>query len=296
MGFDWSELGCNMKVNFDDIESVRVIYEISCLIKSDEKLEDKFIKALEMVRDAVGCNSGSLFIYNEKDEILEEVATVGKRVELIETTQFDMGTGLSAWVAKKRDSVMLPDIRKNINGGFKSFISSPLVSEDKLIGVINIGHEKPNYFTKNHLKFIEIIAGELANTIERTKYEKELIEKNTALEIAKKEIEKQHEQIIEMEKNQVLAQIAASLNHEINNPLTSIIGNIELILMKGTGIDNVVEKKLRVIMSEGKRIQKIVERFRNIKQIVLKDYLSTSDEKIIDIDSSSGLNETENLS
>ncbi len=56
-----------MKVNFDDIESIRLIYEISCLIKSDEKLEDKFIKALEMVRDAVGCNSGSLFIYNEKN-------------------------------------------------------------------------------------------------------------------------------------------------------------------------------------------------------------------------------------
>ncbi len=217
-------------------------------------------------------------------------------VELIDTIEFEMGTGISAWVAKKRDSILLPDVRKNIPGGFRSFISSPLISEDKLIGVINIGHKKPNFFTENHLKFIEVIAGQLANMIERSGFEKELIEKNIALEIAQKEIKKQHEHIVEMEKNQVLAQIAATLNHEINNPLTTVIGNVELILLKKTGIDEIVEKKLRVVLDEGKRIKKIVEKFRNIKQIVIKDYLERFGETMIDIDSSSEINEKENLS
>jgi len=79
------------------------------------------------------------------------------------------------------------------------------------------------------MQFIEIIAGQLANIIERTRYERQLLEKNDALTKAREEIEKQHNRIVEMEKYQVLVQAAASINHEINNPLTAIIGNLDLI-------------------------------------------------------------------
>ena len=34
-----------MTLNFDDIESVCVLYDISCPIRSDEKIEDKLSKA-----------------------------------------------------------------------------------------------------------------------------------------------------------------------------------------------------------------------------------------------------------
>ncbi len=255
-----------MTLNFDDIESVRVLYDICCLTMSGEKIEDKFVDALEMVQNSVGCHSASLFIYNEQEEKLAEAATVGTKVELIDTAEFKMGMGISAGCAKQRDSIMLPDVLKNNQDGFRSFISSPLISENKLIGVINIGHKHPNYFTENHLKFIELIAGQLANTIQRSGFEKELIEKNNALEIAYKEIKKQHEHIVEMEKNQVFAQTAATLYHEINNHLTSVIGNIELILMRKTGFDEAVEKKLRVVLSGGERIKNIVGKFQNIKK------------------------------
>ena len=273
-----------------------MLYEISGLIQSDEKLQEKLLKALEMIQKAVGYDSASLFMCDDQDEKLDEVATVGTRVELIETTRFEMGKGLSAWVAKQRDSVLLPDVRKKRKGVLRSFISTPLISGDKLIGVINVGHKQPNFFTEDHLRFLEIIAGQLAKTIERTKYENELIENNTALEIAHKEIKRQQKHIIEMEKNQVLAQIAASINHEINNPLTSIIGNIELLLMKGTGMDEVVEQKLKIILKESRRIQKIVEMLREAKKIVVKDYLEKDDEKMIDIFSSAKPDESENLS
>ena len=278
-----------MADNYDEFGSLRVLYEISGLIRSGEKLKDKFLKALEMVKSAVECDSASLFIYDEQKGTLEEVATVGTRVDLIEATKFEMGAGLSAWVAKQRNSVLLPDVRKGQRDGFRSFISTPLIVGDKLTGVINIGHKQQNFFNEKHQRFLEIIASELANTIERSKFEEELVEKNNALVVANKEIEKQQQQIIEMEKYQILTQIAASISHEINNPLTTIIGNIELILMKNTDMDEITEQKLRIVHKESKRIGKIIEKFRDIKKIVIKDYLGKTGEKMIDVDHSADL-------
>jgi len=278
-----------MADNYDEFGSLRVLYEIRGLIRSGEKLKDKFLRALEMVKSAVECDSASLFIYDEQKGTLEEVATVGTRVDLIESTKFEMGAGLSAWVAKQRNSVLLPDVRKGQRDGFRSFISTPLIVGDKLTGVINIGHKQKNYFNEKHQRFLEIIASELANTIERSKSEEELVEKNNALVVANKEIEKQQQQIIEMEKYQILTQIAASISHEINNPLTAIIGNIDLILMKNTDIDEITEQKLRIVHKESKRIEKIIKKFRDIKKIVKKDYLGKTGEKMIDIDHSADL-------
>lgn len=280
----------------DTKSSMLILYELSCLIKSKETLREKLLKALGIIRKAVEYHSASLFMYNDRDEKLEEMVSIGSKVELIENTEFDMGTGMSAWVAKQRDSVLLPDVHRKSRNAFRSFISAPLISGDKLIGVMNIGHKKPGFFTENHLRFFEIVAGQLAETIERTLFERKLIEKNTALELAQKEIQKQHEQILEMEKTHVLAQIAASINHEINNPLTTIIGNIELLLMKGTGMDEMVQQKLKVILGESRRIQVIVEKIRDMKKIVLKDYLKKYNIKMIDLYSSAEDHHTENLS
>lgn len=281
-----------MTENFNNIESIRVLYEISTLIQSDSALEVKFEQALAKVRDAVGCHSASLFIRDEKSGKLKEVATVGKRVDLIESVNFDMGKGFSAWVAKQQRSVLIPNLRKERHDGIRSFISTPLISGDKLIGVMNLGHEEQNAFTEKLMEFLDIIAGQLAHAIERADYERKLIEKNTDLVNAQKEIKKQQKKIIEMERYQVLGQVAASINHEINNPLTTIIGNIELILMTDTGLDEKTRKKLAVANDEARRIAKIVEKLRDVKKVVVEDYLGHYGEKMIDIDSSSDSGES----
>ncbi len=274
-------------INSSDVVGIiRMLNEISSLIRSDVRIEEKFKLALEKVTNTMDCNSASIFLADTKTGRLEEVATVGKLVDLIETVNFDMGSGLSAWVAKKRRSVLLPNLRKSPRKHFRSFVSTPLTSEDKLIGVMNLGHEEPNAFTEENLRLLEIIADQFALVIERTNFEKKLIKKNEALISAQKEIEKQHNQIIEMEKFQVLAQIAASVNHEINNPLTTIIGNIELMLMANPDMEEKDRKTLNTVLNESKRIGEITRKLRNVKRVVTETYLDNTGEMMIDIDSS----------
>ena len=276
-----------MSENLENIENIRVLCEISTIIQSESDLRDKFQQALEIVRTALDCPSASLFIHDDESGKLEETASVGKRVELIESINFDMGKGFSAWVAKQRRSVLIPNLRKERRDGLKSFISTPLVTGEKLIGVMNLGHEEANAFTEKHMEFLEIIAGQFAHAIERSDYQRMLLEKNAALVEAQEEIKRQQETIIEMEKYHLLGQLAVSINHEINNPLTTILGNVELLLMMNPEMSEMMRKKLDVINTEAQRIAKTVEKLKDAKKVVVGDYIEKSDEKMIDIDLSS---------
>jgi GAF domain-containing protein len=275
-----------MSQTYSSLEGLRALHEITTLIRSDSKVEEKFTLALGMVKDTVRCHSASLFIYNEHTGKLEETATVGEKVDLISSIAFDLGQGFSAWVAKQRRTVLIPHLRKDHPEGFRSFMSVPLLWSEKLIGVMNFGHNDPFAFTEDHMQFLDIAAGQFAYTIERARFERELLEKNAALIDARDEIEKQQHQIIEMEKLKVLVQAAVSINHEINNPLTTIIGTIDLLLISRTDLDPVVRKKLSLMLGEANRIADITKKIRNIKRVVIGDYIDKAGDKMLDIESS----------
>jgi signal transduction histidine kinase len=293
----YSVVNTGMIKGYNGLEGIRVLHEIGVLIRSGADPGEIFPVVLGKITDTVGCHSASLFIMNDSTGRLDETATVGRKVDLIETIDFDMGQGFSAWVAKQRRSVLIPRIREDRPDGFRSFVSVPLVTGETLIGVMNIGHNEPDSITEEHMNFLEIVAGELADSIERAMYEAELIKKNNELMRAQEEIKKQQQQIIEMEKFRVLGQMAASINHEINNPLTTIMGNVDLLLISFPDIDPFVRKKLSTILSEANRIADITKKIRSFKKIVIGDYIPLLGETIIDIDSSSnGYLMRENLS
>lgn len=277
---------CAMQEKFDSIESLRILYRITTMIQSDLKLSEKFKSVIDLIAQTSECESASLFIYNESSGKLDEVASVGARVDLIESINFDMGKGFSAWVAKQRRPVLIPNLRRDREGGFRSFLSTPLISNDHLIGVLNLGRKDKDAFTERHMEILEIIAGQLAHAIERSDFERRLLEKNDDLNQAHKEIEEQHKKIIEMEKYQAIGQMTASLNHEINNPLTTILGNIELLLMMKPDMDEDIRKKLVIMQAEAKRISQLIDKLRDIKRVVTEKYINRYEDRMIDIKSS----------
>jgi len=65
----------------------------------------------------------------------------------------------------------------------------------------------------------------------------------------------------------------------VKSPLTTIIENIELFLMKYTDMDEIMEQKLKIVLNESKRIGKIIEKFRDAKKVVVKkNYLEITGE------------------
>ncbi len=88
-----------------------------------------------------------------------------------------------------------------------------------------------------------------------------------------REVRRLQAQLLEVERLTAITETAISINHEINNPLCSILGNTQLILMEKEKLDPRVVKKLQSIEQEIIRIQEIADRLARITRPVLKEYV-----------------------
>lgn len=71
----------------------------------------------------------------------------------------------------------------------------------------------------------------------------------------------------------ILHQIAATINHEINNPLTSIIGQAEISeLAYENGMEETLKKSLKNIILQAERIRNITQKLESLDEISTDDY------------------------
>ncbi len=103
---------------------------------------------------------------------------------------------------------------------------------------------------------------------------------------AQKEAENE---LIQREKLQGVLEMTGAVCHEINQPLMSISGNSELLLLN-TSENQPEYKKIKTIFDQSQRIGHITKKLMKITQYKTKDYLKG---KIIDIDAASNENQTD---
>lgn len=89
---------------------------------------------------------------------------------------------------------------------------------------------------------------------------------------------------LERERVTTIVQTMATVNHEINNPLTPILGNVDLLLEEAIGMPRAFSEKLKNIKENACRIQKSVKKMRNISRPIYKEYYNG--EMIIDLSES----------
>jgi PAS domain S-box-containing protein len=90
------------------------------------------------------------------------------------------------------------------------------------------------------------------------------------------ELKELQSKLLEAERVEAITETAISVNHEINNPLCSILGYTQLILMDRDSLDSDVVEKLEGIEEQIIRIQEIAEKLGRINRPVLKEYVGGS--------------------
>jgi DNA-binding response OmpR family regulator len=89
------------------------------------------------------------------------------------------------------------------------------------------------------------------------------------------------EQMLELEKNRVLSQTAGAMAHEIAQPLSIIMGQAQLLQMRGPG-GKAEQRRYASIYQAGQRVDDILRQMEAARSHIVKPYLD--DGEIIDFD------------
>lgn len=94
---------------------------------------------------------------------------------------------------------------------------------------------------------------------------------------------KSQEKLVQSEKHALIAELAGTTAHELNQPLTSIMGYVQ-ILMKTLEEDSPNRRPAEIIMGEAERMAEIVRKIGKITRYETKAYVGTA--QILDLDKS----------
>jgi signal transduction histidine kinase len=99
--------------------------------------------------------------------------------------------------------------------------------------------------------------------------------RHKAEELARKnqELIKAQERIIRMERLAAVGEVGLAIRHEINNPLGTILGYAQLLLLQAEGLPSEVCKKLEAISRGAVRIRDIIQQLEEMREERAMEYL-----------------------
>jgi CheY-like chemotaxis protein len=102
-----------------------------------------------------------------------------------------------------------------------------------------------------------------------------------------RELKETQEKLIEKEKVSAVVEMAGAASHELNQPLTAIMGNLQLVMSKLPEADPLA-KRIDKVLGQVDRMVDIVKKIGQITRYRTKEYAENV--RIVDIDKSSGVN------
>lgn len=241
-------------------QEIEILSEISSSVQKSgaslEQLED----ILKLLGQVVDFRSASVYMFSGQTGKLEEVCNIGKRADLIDFVTFELGSGISAWVAKHKRPIMLNNLRKSKGGShIRSFLSVPILFGKETRGVINLSHDEPDSYRKRDTQIVAVAGSVIALIVERMKTQEAIAVTREEMENlrAELEIEKKRRPILD---RALYSEDLVSINQRITNPLAIIAGNAQFLMMTMKSSGPSVLKRLKAIDKEASNIMALAQK------------------------------------
>ncbi len=126
-----------------------------------------------MVRAVIDYRIFAILLVNDRTHDLRMRFQIGHKPE-IERMRIRMGQGIVGEAAQTRQPKLVNDVSGaenyiNANPDVRSELAVPLITKNRMIGVIDIQAEQPNYFTPEHLRLLTLTASRIAGAIENAR-------------------------------------------------------------------------------------------------------------------------------
>ncbi len=182
----------NSVLSVEDRE-VDLLHEIGSRIAAADPLHEVLGRVVEFISSVV--KSDSCFIYVLEGNELVLRASKNPHAEIIDRLKMQVGEGITGWVAEHKKPVAVPrnafqDPRFQAfnelpEDRYEAFLSVPVLSRDKLVGVINLQDRQPHSYSQHEMQLISTIGFLVGAEIEMARLESENTELSEQLETRK---------------------------------------------------------------------------------------------------------------
>ncbi|OGX08123.1 MAG: hypothetical protein A2Y06_03150 [Omnitrophica WOR_2 bacterium GWA2_37_7] len=255
-------------------EFLEKVNGVCSLVDDINDEEGLLLSSLQKTMKLFGARRGSIFIYDEEKQSLGMKASFGIEMSDQNVLEKALGSGIVGKVAELKRPIIVGNISKDkrfkdfkARKSYKtpSFLCSPLIIKDELVGVICLADkESDDMFYDNELTLIDFLASQIALNYKRVnlykKFDSMVDESNELksrlgqIDTEKKTLKKQ---ICVQEKFASIGKLAGGIAHEFNNPLDGVLRYTNLCL-ENTKDDEVVRGYLLEIKHGLNRMVDIV--------------------------------------
>src|SRR6202030_3311993 len=148
-----------------------LLLEVADVLSTSLDLDTTLRRVSEVVRKVIDYEIFAILLLNEKTQDLRFRFQVGYPAEFTERSRIKVGEGVTGQAAQLRQAVLIDDVTKDPRyieavPNVRSELAVPLITKNRVIGVIDIEAREHGYFTEEHQRVLTLVASRMAAGIE----------------------------------------------------------------------------------------------------------------------------------
>jgi sigma-B regulation protein RsbU (phosphoserine phosphatase) len=148
-----------------------LLLEVADVLATSLDLDTTLRRVAEVVRKVIDYEIFAILLLNEKTQELRFRFQIGYPPAFSEGTRIKVGEGVTGRAAQSHQAILVDDVTEDPKyiaavPNVRSELAVPLITKNRVIGVIDLEAREPGYFTGEHRRLLTLIASRMAAGIE----------------------------------------------------------------------------------------------------------------------------------
>lgn len=150
------------------------LLEVADVVNTTLDLETLLTRVAGLVRKIIDYDIFAILLLNDKTQELRIRFQVGHPPQVAERIRIKLGEGITGRAAQTREPVLVNDVSTEPEyissvTAVRSELAIPMITKNKVIGVIDIEAPQRDYFTEEHSRLLTVVASRVAIGIENAR-------------------------------------------------------------------------------------------------------------------------------
>jgi two-component system NtrC family sensor kinase len=243
---------------------LEILHTVAETVSRSLDVEEVLRTALDALTHVTGHEISSLHLLSEDGRTLHLRGDRGLSDKLREINrELPVGTGLIGTVASTGQTLNIKNAAQSPNllpaakaavqkERMRGFLCVAIHGRGRrILGTLSLGRQIRDAFSEREIALVESTADQIGIALDNARLYSETVRQLD-------ELKRTQAQLVHAEKLSAVGELASGVAHEINNPLTTILGQAHLLL-DHTDIAPKVRERVKIVADEASRAARIVQ-------------------------------------